>query len=124
MAAAESKLIIQLSKGAYDATKKVAQIWLPAIGALYFALAQIWHLPAAEQVTGTVVAVDTCLGVLLGISSASYVMPDDEHDGVMNVVTNPDGTQTANMVLNDDPSSIVSKQSVSFKVNTVPASGS
>ena len=56
----------------YDIVKWFAQIVLPAIGTLYFALAGIWGLPYAEQVVGTIVAVDTFLGVVLGYSSSQY----------------------------------------------------
>ncbi len=56
----------------YDVLKWIAMILLPAIGTLYFALAGIWGFPYAEQVVGTVTAVDTFLGVLLGISTAQY----------------------------------------------------
>ena len=56
----------------YDILKWIAQYFLPAIGTLYFALAGIWGLPYGEQVVGTITAVDTFLGVLLGISSAQY----------------------------------------------------
>ena len=47
-------------------------IFLPALGTLYFALAGIWGFPYAEQVVGTITAVDTFLGVILGISTAQY----------------------------------------------------
>lgn len=56
----------------YDALKWIAQILLPALGTLYFALAGIWDFPYAEAIVGTITAVDTFLGVLLGISSAQY----------------------------------------------------
>jgi TRAP-type uncharacterized transport system fused permease subunit len=56
----------------YDILKWIAQILLPALGTLYFAIANIWGLPYAEQVVGTITAIDTFLGVLLGISSDSY----------------------------------------------------
>ena len=56
----------------YDILKWIAQYLLPAAGTLYFALASIWGLPYGEQVVGTITAVDTFLGVLLGISSAQY----------------------------------------------------
>lgn len=56
----------------YNVLKWVAQIFLPAVGTLYFALAATWGLPYAEQVVGTITAADTFLGVLLGISSAKY----------------------------------------------------
>ena len=41
-------------------------------GRLYFALAGIWSLPYGEQVVGTITAVDTFLGVILGISTSQY----------------------------------------------------
>ena len=45
---------------------------LPGLGTLYFALATIWGLPYGEQITGTISAVVTFLGAILGISSAQY----------------------------------------------------
>ena len=60
------------SNAVYDKLKYVAQIVLPAIGALYFALSQIWGLPYGEQVVGTITAVDCFLGALLGISTMIY----------------------------------------------------
>jgi hypothetical protein len=56
----------------YDVLKWIAMVVLPALGTLYFALAGIWDLPYAEQVVGTVTAVDTFLGVMLGVSSMHY----------------------------------------------------
>lgn len=56
----------------YNVLKWAAQVALPAAGTLYFALAGIWGLPYSEQIVGTITAVDTCLGVLLGISTAQY----------------------------------------------------
>lgn len=50
----------------------MAQLLLPAMGTLYFALASIWHLPYGEQVVGTITAVDAFLGVILGITTAQY----------------------------------------------------
>lgn len=63
---------MKFSKNTYDFLKWVAQFLLPAAGTLYFALASIWALPYGEQVVGTITAVDTFLGVLLGISSNAY----------------------------------------------------
>ena len=56
----------------YDVLKWIAMVVLPALGTLYFALAGIWDLPYAEQVVGTVTAMDTFLGVMLGVSSLHY----------------------------------------------------
>lgn len=59
-------------KRTYDTLKFVAQILLPALGTLYFTLAGLWGLPNPDEVVGTVVAVDTFLGVLLGLASKKY----------------------------------------------------
>lgn len=61
-----------MSNKTYDILKYVAQIVLPALGALYFALSQIWGLPYGEQIVGTITAVDCFLGAILGISTAVY----------------------------------------------------
>lgn len=63
---------MKLSNKTYDILKWIAQILLPACGTLYFALSKIWGLPLATEVVGTVAAVDTFLGALLGISSMNY----------------------------------------------------
>ncbi len=56
----------------YDILKYIAQIVLPAIATLYFALAGIWGFPYGEQIVGTITAIDTFLGVILKISSNAY----------------------------------------------------
>ena len=63
---------MKLSNVWYDRLKFVAQILLPALGTLYFALAGIWGFPYGEQIVGTITAVDTFLGALLGISTYQY----------------------------------------------------
>lgn len=57
---------------AYDILKWIAQIVLPAIGALYFGLSQIWGFPYGEEIVGTITLMDVFLGTLLGISSSGY----------------------------------------------------
>ena len=56
----------------YDVLKWIAMYLLPALGTLYFALAGIWGLPYGEQIVGTITAIDTFLGVILGISTVQY----------------------------------------------------
>lgn len=56
----------------YDVLKWVAQYLLPALATLYFAIAQVWGLPYGEQIVGTITAIDTFLGVILGISTVQY----------------------------------------------------
>lgn len=61
-----------MSNKVYDILKWAAQLFLPALATLYFALAQIWGFPFGEEAVGTITALDTFLGVILGISTASY----------------------------------------------------
>lgn len=60
------------SNKVYDVLKWIAMYLLPALGTLYFALSGIWGFPYGEQVVGTITAVDTFIGVILGISTANY----------------------------------------------------
>ena len=61
-----------MSNKVYDVLKWIALIFIPAIGALYFGLAQIWGFPYGEEIVGTLTLIDTFLGALLGISTAQY----------------------------------------------------
>ena len=63
---------MKMSNKTYDILKWIALWFLPALATLYFALAGIWNLPYGEQVLGTISAIDTFLGVLLGLSNAKY----------------------------------------------------
>ena len=71
---------MKMSDKVYDLLKWIALYLLPALGTLYFALAGIWNFPYGEQVVGTITAVDTFLGVILGISSAKYEQGKAEED--------------------------------------------
>lgn len=64
----------------YDVLKFVAQILLPALATLYFALAKVWNLPYSAEITGTISAIDVFLGTILGISSAGYVKNNENND--------------------------------------------
>jgi len=61
-----------MSNKMYDVLKFIALIVLPALGTLYFTLSGIWNFPYGEEIVGTITAVDTFLGALLGISNAAY----------------------------------------------------
>lgn len=61
-----------MSNKFYDIMKDICQLWIPALGTLYFALCGIWGFPYGEQIVGTLTALDTFLGVVLKISSNEY----------------------------------------------------
>lgn len=77
---------MKMSNKVYDVLKWIAMYLLPAIGTLYFALAGIWGLPYGEEIVGTITAVDTFLGVILGISNAQYKKSIDVVDTENGVV--------------------------------------
>lgn len=93
-----------LKKGVYDFTKWIALIFLPAAGVLYAALAVVWNLKYTVQVTNSVLAVDTFLGALVGISSKGYTPPVDGHLYVSQPT--PD-TANARMEFSTHPEDIV-----------------
>lgn len=66
------------SNKTYDVLKWIAQILLPALGALYFGLAKIWSFPYGTEIVGTIAVLDTFLGALLGISSDIYYKENAE----------------------------------------------
>ena len=106
-----------LSNRLYDILKYLTLIAFPALGALYFGLAQIWGLPSAEEVVGTVVVVDTFLGVILGLSTKSYNNSDAKYDGHIDVEQTDDKT-TMTLNLNSHPDDLALKKDVAFKIKT------
>lgn len=60
------------SNKVYDILKWIALTLIPALGALYFGLSQIWGFPYGEEIVGTLTTVDTFLGAILGISNINY----------------------------------------------------
>ena len=70
---------MKMSNKVYDVLKWIAQILLPALGTIYFALAQIWGFPYAEQIVGTITEIDCFLGALLGISTIQYKKDGEDH---------------------------------------------
>jgi DNA-directed RNA polymerase subunit E'/Rpb7 len=100
----------------YDRAKFIALILLPALGALYFSLAQIWGLPAAEQVVGTITILDTFLGAVLRISSNTYAKEDPSQlMGTFEVLNTPDGKRW-NLVLEEDPEKFETAEEVRFRL--------
>ena len=63
---------MKLPDKAYNVLKWLTMIVLPALATLYFALSGIWGFPYGEQVVGTITALVTFFGVVLGVSTAQY----------------------------------------------------
>lgn len=104
------------SNAVYDKLKFVALVLLPALAVLYAALAGLLGLPAALQVSGAIMAIDTFLGAILGFSSKQYNAIEPEYDGVMNVVTTPE-KKIFQLNLTGEPEPLELKKQIIFKVN-------
>ena len=63
---------MKLSNKTYDVLSFIGKIVLPALATLWLALADVWHFPLKTEIATTIVALDTFLNTLLGISSANY----------------------------------------------------
>ena len=64
---------MKLSNKTYELLRWIADMVLPALGTLYFALAGIWNFPYGEQIVGTITAIVAFLDVILGISKKNYL---------------------------------------------------
>ena len=105
-----------LTNKVYDALKWFVQMALPAIGALYFGLSQIWPLPYAEQVVGTCTIAALFLGTLIGISKSTYEKKG-EFDGTIDIDMSDPDLETYFLNLSIPPESIVDKKVITFSVN-------
>lgn len=64
----------------FDVLRFIAEISLPALAALYAALAGIWGWPYAEAIVGTIAAIDTFLGaVVIGLRK-SYNKKEENNE--------------------------------------------
>ena len=73
-----------MSNSLYDKLKFLAQIAIPAAATLIAALGGIWGFDT-DKIVGTIIAIDTFLGVLLGISTYKYnkslALENEESEG-------------------------------------------
>ena len=63
---------MKLNDKVYDVLKWVCIIVLPAIATLWFTLGKIWGFPYLAEIEATIIAIDTFLGAILGVSTIQY----------------------------------------------------
>ena len=61
-----------LNNKVYNFLKWTALIFLPAMSTFVMAVGDIWNIPCKQEIALTIAAVDTFIGVLIGISTSSY----------------------------------------------------
>lgn len=96
----------------YDYLKWTGQVILPGIGTLYVALSALWGLPAPLEVSGTILALDTFLGAVLGISQVNYGKQISQ--GEMHIDETDD--KISHKLIVEDPDAIAKKKEVRLRV--------
>jgi hypothetical protein len=104
----------------YDMLKFVAQILLPALATLYLTIGALYQFTGAfepEKVVGLIVALDTFLGVVLGISTKTYNNSDAKYHGSMDLVPNAEGTPVVTLNLEKTPEALSTQGDILLKNN-------
>jgi hypothetical protein len=103
---------MKLSNKQYDVLKFLALVLLPAASTFYVTLGNLWGFPEVEKVVGTIVAIDTLLGLMLKNASTNY-----EGDGDLVVTTDPsEGDKYLGLNANKPVTELEKKDLVQFKV--------
>ena len=100
----------------YDKLKWFALVVLPAFGAAYFSLGDLWDLPKGTEVVGTCTIVGTFLGVVLGISNQRYKKDPARFSGKVIYQDSGGKVPDVNLVLDKSPQDFQGKKEVTFKV--------
>jgi hypothetical protein len=107
---------MKLTNKIYNLVKYFTTIFLPAVGALYYGLAQIWGFQNPEDVNGTINLIIVFLGVLIGISSRQYKKAThDGYDGDL-IVSEVDGEKYLGLGVNESVEAMQSKDEVRLRV--------
>lgn len=109
-----------LQNKTYDHLKTAVVVILPALGAAYFSLSEIWGLPAGQQVVGTIAIITTFLGVVLRVSSTQYYNSDEPYDGKLVTTQDTSGGVKYFLELGIPPDEIPNQKNVNFKVAKPP----
>jgi len=108
-----------LNSKVYNVLKVIATTVLPGLGALYFALAEIWTLPKAPEVVGTIAAINVFLGLLVNVSSVQYNRSDKKYGGVINAIDREDGTKVFTLEVDEvGLYDLETRESVLFKIRS------
>lgn len=107
-----------LSDKVYNIIKWLTVYVLPPLGTLYFALSGIWGFPFGEEIVGTIVAIETFLGAVIGISTYTYNKTGAGIQGTLMIDdTNPNLPYTQ-LSFDKTIAKIASEDTVTLKVQT------
>ena len=71
---------MKMKNETYDMWKKIAQYILPALATCVVSIFKIWYIPYGVEIAGTIMALDTFLGVILGVSTHNYMKEVNKHE--------------------------------------------
>lgn len=112
-----------MSNKVYDFLKWAVLIAIPAFGTFYQIMANVWHLPAANEVATTCLALATLLGALIGVATVNYNKSDSKFDGTLQITNAADPTVPTNYNFNvGDLDALEQKGEVTLKVDNPDAS--
>lgn len=103
-----------LSDRNYNVVTKAATLVLPLLSALYFGLAQIWGLPKAEEVVGTIAVLNVFAGGLSVVAKKIYDVGGAQYDGQFQVDEHEDGALLRLVSVN--PEALDEKDVLTFKI--------
>ena len=106
---------LNMSNMLYDFLNALVRIILPAAGSMYFALAEIWGLPYATQIVGTIAVITTFFGLVIMLARKGWQVDDE----LLVDTGDPDGIAFG---FKDDPrliENLEDGQMVSLKVTKV-----
>ena len=102
----------------YKRLEYLGRVVLPGFATMYLALSTLWLLPKGAEVVGTIVAVDTFLGVFLGYAQKTYDASNAAYNGSLDVIPKPDGGTLYSLNLDTQPEALADMSKVTFKINT------
>jgi hypothetical protein len=115
--------ILILKSSVYDTLKFFTMVLFPGLGTLYFGIAQIWGLPFADQVVGTITALVLFLGLILRQSSKNYEKVGAGTVGDVVVQQYPNGEVAGmRLVATRDPLILDEDKAAKFNVVREPVS--
>jgi hypothetical protein len=108
---------MKLSNRVYNYLKWFITIFLPAVGALYFGLAEMWGFPNPTGVNGTINLIIAFLGILIGVSTRQYnkEIKNEDIDGDL-IITEVDGEKWPMLGVNQSIESMQAKDTVRLTV--------
>lgn len=106
----------------YDKLKFIALVVLPALATLVVAVNPLWNIPNQDAIAGTIIAVDTFLGALLGISAKQYNQAAENFDGYLDAEGEDPDTGHPNMklVITKPPKDIFGGKDVRLRIGRPP----